>query len=476
MSQPLRLALDRGQPASLVEQIVREIERARHSAVLHGGTRMPSIRQLAQAHGISTFTVVEAYDRLVAQGVLIARRGAGFFVASDDPAHDMPRPLPRAAAREVGNAWLLSEVFADDSIPVKSGCGWLPDDWLDEDGLQGALRQLAKGAGTRFVHYGHPQGYAPLRQSIARRLADIALDAHADQIVLTHGATQGLDLIARTLLHPGDAVLVEEPAYCNLLAILRSAGLHVVGVPRDAAGLDLAQLESAIQTHRPRALFLNSVLQNPLGTSLSPACAHRILQFAEQHGLWVVDDDIYRELAPPNAPALAAMDGLHRVIYLGSFSKTISPSIRVGYVACAPALAAELARTKMIGGLTTSEINERLVHLVLTEGGHRKHIERLTDRLARARSRLCTQLTACGLSLLAKPDGGMFVCAALPEGTPSSREIAEHALTQGIMLAPGEFFVTQSEPCHWFRFNAAYSDDARLYRFLETTLSTAHAS
>ncbi|GAB3627530.1 GntR family transcriptional regulator [Pandoraea terrae] len=475
MSHPLEFTLNRAQPEALVDQIVREVGRAMQRQTLHAGMRMPSIRSLAKAHQISTFTVVEAYDRLVAQGVLVARRGAGFFVAGAPDGHaaaGMPGSpggpaVPSAAASEVTNAWLLSEIFADDSIAVKSGCGWLPDSWLDEDGLHGALRQLAKGTSARFAHYGHPNGYGPLRQWIARRLAELAIDAPPERIVLTQGATQALDLVVRTLLQPGDTVLVEAPAYCNLLAILRLAGLNVVGVPRTEAGLDLAALDQAAAAHRPRALFLNPALHNPLGTSLSPAGAHRILQAAEQHGFWVVEDDIYRELAPAGTPSLAAMDGLSRVIYISSFSKTISPSVRVGYLACGQELVREIARSKMVAGLTSSEINERIVHAVLTEGRHRKHIERLTDRLTRARGRLTSQLQSHGLTLLAQPEGGMFVCASLPEGATPARELAEQALAQSIMLAPGEFFLANAQPCRWFRFNVAYSDDPRLFRFLE---------
>jgi len=180
-----------------------------------------------------------------------------------------------------------------------------------------------------------------------------------------------------------------------------------------------------------------------------------------------VEDDIYRELAPTGTPSLAAMDGLARVIYISSFSKTISPSVRVGYFACARELALDMARSKMVAGLTSSEINERIVHAILTEGRHRKHIERLTDRLTRARGRLISQLQAHGLTLLAKPEGGMFVCANLPESAPPARDLAALALTESLMLAPGEFFLAHAQPCRWFRFNVAYSDDPRLFRFLE---------
>ncbi|MFP3739892.1 aminotransferase class I/II-fold pyridoxal phosphate-dependent enzyme, partial [Burkholderia sp. SIMBA_019] len=130
----------------------------------------------------------------------------------------------------------------------------------------------------------------------------------------------------------------EAPCYCNLLQILRLAGLRVVGVPRTAAGLDTDALEDAIRQHNPRALFVNTVLQNPTGTSLTAAQAFRILRLAEAYDFIVVEDDIYGDLCPPSYPGtrLASLDQLKRVIYLGSFSKTLAPNLRVGFIACSP--------------------------------------------------------------------------------------------------------------------------------------------
>ncbi|WP_158897880.1 PLP-dependent aminotransferase family protein [Burkholderia sp. L27(2015)] len=458
--------LDRERPQSLVDQLVGAVTGALAAHLLRAGMRMPSVRQLAQEQGVSTFTVVEAYDRLVAQGVLVARRGAGFFVAGKGPSEaSMPQREP--GALDIGNTWLLSEVFADNSDSVKAGCGWLPATWVDEAGVHGALRQLAKDVLPEFVNYGQPRGYLPLRQWIARRLEDMAIDVRPEQVILTHGATQALDVIARTLLRPGDTVLVEEPGYCNLLEILARTGARVIGVRRTPQGLDLAQLDILASQYSPRALFLNTALQNPMGTSLTPACVHRVLQLAERHDFHIVEDDIYRDLAPQGTALFAALDGLNRVIYVNSFSKTISPSTRVGYIACTAALCGDLTRTKMVAGLTTSEINERLVHTILTEGRHRKHVERLGDRLARARGQVSTRLADSGMTLLAEPAGGMFVCASLPEGAPHAREVAQQALAAGVILAPGEFFMASGVPTHWLRFNVAFSDDPRLYRFLD---------
>jgi DNA-binding transcriptional MocR family regulator len=216
-------------------------------------------------------------------------------------------------------------------------------------------------------------------------------------------------------------------------------------------------------------MFVNTVLQNPLGTSLSQAQAHRLLALAEQFDFWLVEDDIYRELAQPGDASLAAMDGLRRVIRVGSFSKTLSPVLRVGSLCASHSLVPELLRVKMVAGLTTSEINERAVFHATGTRGYRRMVERLASQLDDARERTLDALRGVGMSPLAQPRGGMFVSAGWkdpPSAERSGRSIADAALKAGILLAPGEFF-TQREPSGiWFRFNAAYAANPQLLDFL----------
>ncbi|HYD96848.1 MAG TPA: PLP-dependent aminotransferase family protein [Noviherbaspirillum sp.] len=461
----LQLVPDSGQ--SLVDQVAAKLAQRIEAGVLRAGERLPSVRQFAAMHGISVSTTVDAYERLVATGLLFARRGAGFFVHRRDGTRDSGRPLiPHNP--EIDSAWLLSEVFADDRVPIKAGCGWLPQRLLDAEGLHMAERRVLRAPAAQQVGYGHPYGYVPLRQTIAQSLGRWSLDVSVDQVVTTHGATQALDLIVRTMVKRGDTVFMEDPGYCNLMAILRLAEVRVVGVPRTPNGVDLEALERLAREHQPRLFFTNPVLQNPTGTSYTPACAMRVLQIADRYNFWVVEDDLYRELAQPTDPMLAALDGLQRVIYVGGFSKTIAPSLRMGFAACQPELARELARTKMALTLTSSEITERLVHAVLTEGHHRKHVERLSASLLHAQSRIAARLEEAGLIPFAAPRGGMFYWARLDRPGMRAREIADRALKKGIWLAPGEFFQLSQSDCPWFRFNVAYSDAPELLEFFRT--------
>lgn len=465
--ETLSLSLDANSEIGLVNQVSAKLVEMIETGTLRAGVRLPSVRQFAAAHGVSVSTTVEAYERLVATGLVVARRGAGFFVHQRDAARNACRPvIPSNPV--IDSAWLLSEVFADDRVPTKAGCGWLPNKLLDADGLHLAQRRVFRTPAAQQVGYGHPYGYVPLRQTIAQFLGHWALEVSIDQVVTTHGATQALDLIVRTMVKRGDTVFMEDPGYCNLMAILRSAEVSVIGVPRLPTGVDIDALERLAGEHKPKLFFTNPVLQNPTGTSYTPSCAMRVLQIAERHNFWVVEDDLYRELAQPTDPMLAALDGLQRVIYVGGFSKTIAPSLRMGFTACQPELARELARTKMALTLTSSEITERLVHSVLTEGHHRKHVERLAASLLTSQAHISAKLEKVGLIPFATPRGGMFYWARLDRPGVSAREIADRALKKGIWLAPGEFFQLSEADYPWFRFNVAFSDAPELIEFFRT--------
>ncbi len=460
----------RAEASTLVDQVAAAISQAIDTRALRPGMAVPSVREFARDHGISTFTVASAYSRLVSQGWLTARPGAGYRVAAT-PVQALPAAESISWEPPRLNAgWLLSDIFADHSIPIKSGCGWLPGEWLNEEGLHGALRHMGRVPAMRIAGYGHPYGYAPLRDTIAEGLAGHGMAVEASQVLLTQGVTHGLDLVIRTLLKPGDTVVVEQPGYANLLPLLRLAGLRVVSVPRRVDGIDCEMLEQAVIAQRPRAVFVNTVLQNPSGSSMSMANAFRLLQVAERHGLWLIEDDISRELAPGVAPMLAALDGAQRVVYLGGYSKVISPSVRVGYVVAHRDLIRDIARTKMAVGLTSPEIMERIVHQVIREGRFHAHILRTRDRLAEAHTAVAQSMQEHGFEIYAKPQAGLFLWAKAGGvwRERGANGLAELALKDGIWLAPGSYFDAAEADSPWIRFNVAYSQAPALWRFMKS--------
>jgi DNA-binding transcriptional MocR family regulator len=473
------LPIERSKKGGLVDQIVAAISAMVGRRELRIGTKMPSVRQFAKCNGISTFTVVEAYDRLVTLGLLSSRRGSGYFVARQDvPAALLPAGAHGTAyAHPTAIDALTPELYSGVSEALPVGAGWLPPEWYGEDTILDAVRQAMRIPANRLRGYGHPLGFPTLRQHLAATLSAELFPVEAEQMLLTHGATHAFDLILRTLTKPGDTVLVEDPGYSNLLSLIRHHGCIAVGIPRGEHGLDMDALARQAALCAPKLMFVNTVLQNPLGTSLSQAQAHRLLGLAEQFDFWLVEDDIYRELAPRGEASLAAMDGLRRVIRVGSFSKTLSPVLRVGSICASASLLPELLRVKMLAGLTTSEINERAVYHAITARPYKRMVDKLVAQLDAGRERAIDSLRGVGMAPLARPRGGMFVSAgwnAAPTAEWNGKIIADQALKAGILLSPCDFFMLRPPETVWFRFNVAYTDHPQLLAFLRT-LTPKHA-
>jgi DNA-binding transcriptional MocR family regulator len=248
--------------------------------------------------------------------------------------------------------------------------------------------------------------------------------------------------------------------------MLRARGVQPIGVPRTANGPDVTALNAIAKRTRPRAFITNTTAHNPTGTTTSPQVAHDILLAAEQHDFTIIEDDIFAELAPERTSSLASLDRLRRVLYIGSFSKTIAPNLRVGYVATTVERAQQIAALKNILSLSSSELTEQLVLSILTAGRHRTHLERLRKRLAKAQENVTRRFTAAGVEIAFRATG-LFLWAKLPSSLDSTA-LGELARARGILLAPGEMFRPDSRASGHYRFNVAYADNDTLYDFIES--------
>lgn len=454
---------------TLVEQLVQWARRRVDERVFRPGMRMPSIRKLATDKGISRFTVVEAYERLVAQGYLDARRGSGFYVREQRASAPVPS-AQATAAHKIDVVWLMKNALRTTSPDHGPGLGYLPNRWLDGEMLSNALRAMSRQGVGQLLNYGTPQGFLPLRQHLQTKLAEVEIGAAPEQIVLLSGITQAIDLVARLYVRPGDAVLVGDPAWFHVFGLFAAQGARLVGFPYTAHGPDLDALENLVKTCRPRLLVINSVLHNPTSTSLTSAQAFRILQLAQAYDFIVLEDDIYSDLCPPGYPAtrLAALDQLNRVIYCGSFSKTLAANLRVAFVACSPRLAQDLTDQKILATMTSPEVNERLVYKVLTEGHYRRHVERLRGRLDAVRDTTARALEHAGFRLFMEPDAGMFLWA---DAGRDAEALTGAGYEAGYLLAPGSLFSPRQAPSTWMRFNVANCGDPGLLAFLAKSLA-----
>ena len=459
--------LSRDSTVPLVDQVADRITSLVEHGQLPAGARLPSIRKLAKLVGASPFTVVDAYDRLVARGVIESRAGRGFFVCNRRLATPL---LAIEAMTDPGSDALalarLSLTYSSDVIAA--GSGFLPENWLLEAVPGAVLNRVSRGRRPQAWMQCPPQGLLELREQIAARLVQNGIAAGAANIVTTFGASQAFDLLGRILFAPGDAVLVEDPGYFVLFEQLRGQHVNLIPIPRTPTGPDLNALEAACRAHRPRAFFTQTLLHNPTGSNTEPAVSHRVLSLAEQFGMAVIEDDVYGDLHAGPAVRLAQIDGLRHVIYVSSFTKLIGPALRVGYVAADPAIISRLVERKVLSVLSHSALLESFVAEVLDSGRYRKHLETLRGRLSRMRRDALQALTGAGITFENTQQGdGMFLWGKLPD-TIDLDELVRGAREQSILLAKGTLFSPSRGCRQWLRFNVAHSTAPPLIRYLKS--------
>ncbi len=425
-----------------------------HGQVFRPGMRLPSIRRLARERGVSPFTVVEAYERLVAGGYVEARKGSGFYVLRRET---LPRASGGRQQTRIDLNWLMRNMLAD-SASQGPGLGVLPAAWLAGIELGPALRSLGRQAPGRWLDSGSRRGHEPLRAVLQQRLAAMDILAAPEQILLTTGITHALDLVLRCLVRPEDAVLVLDPCWFGALGLLSARATRVLGVPCTPSGPDLEIMERLVREESPKLLIISSAAQNPTGAALSGETAARILDMAARFNFLIFEDDVYADLCGSAVTRLAAAGGLNRVLYAGSFSKTLAPNIRVGFIAAQTDLAESLAVTKIVSGFTTPELNERLVHKLLIESRYAKHIQALRSRLAQCRAQTKKALLAAGIEIFGDPADGMFLWVQVRANTD---ELAAACRDKGLLLAPGSLFSPHQTASTWMRFNVTTPKDAR---------------
>jgi DNA-binding transcriptional MocR family regulator len=469
-SEPRSPLLSRAAGATLAEQLAERFAQRISQRLMPPGSRLPSVRDCAQRHQVSTSTVVGAYDLLQARGLVQSRPQRGFFVRDLSSA---TAPAASAAVATTSAAGPTSTAPVDATALIRSmfqarrglpapAMGTVPEAWLDAPLLQRTLKRVCASP-EAWLRYGDPAGDVGLRQALAQRLGDLGIAANPTQVLTTMGATQALDIVSRTLLRPGDAVLVDEPGWAVEFARLARLGMRVLPVPRGENGPDLAVMQALLREHRPRLYVTVSVLHNPTGQSLTPACAHQILKLAEAFDLTIVEDDTYAWLAPPHATRLAQLDGLRRTVYVSGFSKILTPQWRIGFMAAAPALLEKLIDTKLLSTLTTPAPLEQAVALCLQQGSMRRHAERVVGLLNAARARTVRLARDAGCHFVAPPNG-LFGWVDVGCDTDA---LAQVLLDEGWLIAPGSLFHATPRPTTLMRVNFGTSQDARFWQRLQ---------
>ena len=463
---------------SLTEQLCTRFAERIRTRLLAPGARLPSVRQCAQQQGVSPSTVVAAYDQLLAQGLIEARKNKGFYVREMAVApvgliHDAtnivvnlgPQAGFQAQHVPVNATALIRGMFHGSSDKPQPGMGVFPPDWLETTFMPAAVRKVTSNRSLQSfsLQYGEPAGDSGLRQSLSQKLAAYNVHAAPSQIVTTVGATHALDIVSRTLLRAGDYVMVEEPGWAIEFARLTALGMRILPVPRRADGPDLDVMARYCALHAPKLFVSVSVFHNPTGYCLSPGSAHRVLQLANTHNFHIVEDDTYSHIAPDHATRLCALDGLQRTIYVSGFAKILAPGWRVGFLAAPTALVEAFVDTKLLATLTTPALLEKALAWCIDQGQLRRHAERIRTRLDQARARSVKLALAHGCSFAAPP-AGLF---GWVETGVDTDVLSQRMLDVGYLLAPGALFHAERQPSTLMRVNFATTQDAQFWGAFE---------
>lgn len=450
----------------IYQQLARYLRQQIESGRLGPGDRLPPSRDLAQQLGIGRISVVNAYAQLQAEGLIASHTGRGTYVTGGrllPRSHDSaPRTLPGVPNLPMREMTRLAQ--QPGVIAFNSGAP--PEEFLPVEALRHALNLVLDRDGAAAVAYEEAEGYPPLRAGITEYVSSLGIRCHPDDVLVTGGAQQALDLVVQTLLREGDVLVTGNPTYLGILDIAYVRRVRVTGVPVDADGLCLEALETALREQRVGLIYAAPTHHNPTGTVMPLHRRRQLLALAARYGVPVLEDAVYHELGyrgtPP--PPLKALDEDDLVIHVGGFSKILLPGTRIGYVIASGTLREQLARVKQAADICTPSLNQRAIHVFLANGMLVGHLNRVRKEL---RERCAAACAAARRHLppgsqWAEPEGGMYLWVRLPDDGPSAAELYVTAVQHGVAYAIGTLFYTDGSGGRYIRLNFAAHPPARI--------------
>lgn len=437
--------LDRVSAVPMLRQLYLALRAAILAGALPPGARLPSTRALGQQLGLARNTVVAAYDQLLAEGFVTGRVGSGTHVSAELPEGLQPGPDAAPAATSAAPVAVPASTlrFRPDPAspepstqPFNTGrTGWDERSQAVWRGL--TLRRLGTPDPALFG-YGDPQGARRLREAIAAHLrAARAVRCDPDQVVVTAGAQQAIDLVLRVLLEPGEAVWVEDPCYPALRAALAAARATIIPVPVDTQGMDVARGIAAAPA--ARLAYVTPSSQYPMGVVLSMARRLELLAWARRAGAFLLEDDYDSEFRYAGRPlaSLQGIDDAGRVIYVGTFSKVLFPGLRLGYAVLPPALLESVRAARLMTDWHPAGLAEGVVTDFLVEGHFAQHLRRMRLRYRAGRDALVAALREhAPLLQVEPPDQGLKLLALLPQEDMDDVAMAAAAARHGVVARP----------------------------------------
>ncbi len=436
------LAVDRSGGGPLYLQLAEALDAAAGRGDLALGERLPSERDLAGTLGLSRTTVVAAYRELEARGLVRGHVGRGTFVVGGAGAEDEGAPFAWRGKLAAGAGRLVDpalRALVDDAPAgtISLGPGVPALDLFPLDATRRAADRVLRRGAAASLGLLPTEGHPALREALAARHG-----ARPEEVLVVSGAQQGLDLVSRCLVDPGDAVVVDRPGYLGAVQAVLAAGARVVGW--DAERADPGELEDLLLRHRPKLLYTTPTFQNPTGRTLDLAARREVLRVARRHRVPVVEDDPYRELGFPGTPAppptLRELDDGGLVIGLGTVSKTLAAGLRLGWVLAPAAIVGQLALVKARADVFGGGLPQLVVHELLAGDVLAAHVRALRaehERRHRALVRALERRLRPGALRFAPARGGLYLWCRLPPAGPDATTLQHEAARAGVAVVAG---------------------------------------
>lgn len=443
----------------LYRQIATRIEKMIDDGVLRPGEKVPSVRKMSTQEDVSVSTVLQAYLHLENKGFIEARPQSGYYVRPRVEATEMPSLLkPRCAPTKINCGDFITsmlEASTDRSI-VPLGAACPSRDLYPSASLNRTLSAMARKMGHDTNAYEFPPGNIELRRQIARRSVEIGQSISPDDIIVTSGATEALNLAIRAVAKPGELVAIESPTYYGVLQILEHLGIRAIEIPTcPREGMSVEALAEALQKNPIKAVIAIPTLHNPLGACMPEARKKELVTLLTRHDVPLIEDDLNGELhyGDRRPKPAAAYDKKGLVILCSSFSKTLSPGFRVGWIVPGRYFSA-IKKLKLMTTLATATLPQAAIAEYLHSGGYDKHLRRLRrsfeDQMDSVKQAVCRYFPEG--TKVNRPSGGFVLWVELPKSV-NSLELYEKAIASGVSVAPGPIFSAKSEYKNYIRLN-----------------------
>ncbi|WP_339485411.1 aminotransferase-like domain-containing protein [Pseudomonas sp. EL_65y_Pfl2_R95] len=439
----------------IAQQLAEDIRRG----VYQPGERVPSVRKMSTQLSVSHATVLQAYANLEDQGLIRARPQSGYYV-HQTPALTAPTPdvarveRPSLVTRSSIINQVLDESRREGVFPLGAAVPHI--DYLPARALHQQLAKVTRFQSARAFNYMFSPGYEPLRRQVAIRMRDAGVVVDPSEVVITHGCVDALQMSLRVLTKPGDLIATESPTYYGLLQLADLLGLKVIEIPSDpTTGMSLEALQLAASQWPIKAMVLTPRLSNPLGGTIPEDRQKQLLRLAEDFDIQIIEDDIYGELMFEQGPtkALKSNDLEGRVVYCSSFSKTLSPGVRIGWI-IAGKYQDEIQRLQTFSTHSACSVTQMTVAAYLENGGYDRHLRYIRQEYRKNLSafQLAVQQHFPEGTQMTRPKGGFILWVSLPARV-NTKDLHTRALQQGISIAPGLIFSNTEQFNHCVRIN-----------------------